>query len=122
MKPKDPNETVIDTGNGVTENTEENIEASSRHSATQGSRKEASITNSGSSKRRKIDEMELWNLKAKKETEHRLRERQLELEQEREEIELRRREEELQQQEDELRLRKHERELENERKKAEDDK
>ena len=34
---KDPNETVIDTGNGALENAEENVEVSSRHSATQGS-------------------------------------------------------------------------------------
>ena len=33
---KDPNETVIDTGNGAIENTEENLEVSSRHSATHG--------------------------------------------------------------------------------------
>ena len=89
--------------------------------------------------------MELENLKAKKETEQRLRERQLELEQEREEIELCRQQEELrlqkqqreqelqqqqqeqelplsmEQEEDELRLRRHERALENERKKAEED-
>ena len=71
--------------------------------------------------------MELENLRAKKETEQRLQERQLELEQEREEMELRRRNEQheqelclkLQQQEDELRLRQHEREHENKRKKAE---
>ena len=63
--------------------------------------------------------MELENLRAKKETEQRLRRRQLELEQEREEIEFRRRKEKLQQQEDELRLRQHERDLKNERKKAE---
>ena len=34
---KDPNETVIDTRNGTLENAEENVEVSSRHSATQGS-------------------------------------------------------------------------------------
>ena len=86
--------------------------------------------------------MELENLRAKKETEQRLRELQLELKQEREEIELRRQQEELclqqqqeqqqqqqeqelrlkmQQQEDELRLRQHEQALENERKKAEEE-
>ena len=92
---KDPNdETVIDTGNGAIENVEENAEVSSKHSATHGSRKQPSIANSRSSKRRQI-EMELEHLKAKKETEQRLRERQLELEQEREEIELRRQQEEL---------------------------
>ena len=91
--------------------------------------------------------MELENLRAKKETEQRLRERQLELEQEREETELRRQQEELrlqqqkqqreqelrlqqqqheqelrlkiQQEEDDLRLRQHERALENESRKAE---
>ena len=131
---KDPNnETVIDTGNGAIENAEENAEVSSKHSATHGSRKQPSIANSRSSKRRQIEEVELENLRAKKETEQRLRERQLRLEQEREEIELRRQQEELrlqqqqqeqelrlkmQQQEDELRLRQHERALENERKKA----
>ena len=139
---KDPNnETVIDTGNGAKENAEENAEVSSKHSATHGSRKQPIIANSRSSKRRKIEEMELKNLRAKKETEQRLRERQLELEQEREEIELRRQQEELrfqqqqqqqqqqeqelslkmQQQEDELRLRQHKRALENERKKAEEE-
>ena len=134
---KDPNdETVIDTGNGAIENAEENNEVSSKHSATHGSRKQPSIANSRSSKRRQIEEMELESLRAKKETEQRLRERQLGLEQEREEIELRRQQEELrlqqqkqeqelrlkmQQQEDELRLRQHERALENERKKAEEE-
>ena len=133
---KDPNdETVIDTGNGAMENAENN-EVSSKHSATHGSRKQPSIANSRSSKGRQIEEMELENLRAKKETEQRLRERQLGLEQEREEIELRRQQEELrlqqqqqeqelrlkmQQQEDELRLRQHERALENERKKAEEE-
>ena len=93
---KDPNdETVIDTGNGAIENAEENAEVSSKHSATPGSRKQPSIANSQSSKRRQIEEMELENLRAKKETEQRLRERQLGLEQEREEIELRRQQEEL---------------------------
>ena len=80
--------------------------------------------------------MELKNLRAKKETEQRLREQQLDLEQVRDEIELRHQQEELrlqqqqqeqelrlkmQQQEDELRLRQLERELENKRKKAETD-
>ena len=110
---KDPNETIIDTGNAVIENTEENIEVSSRHSATQGNRKEPSIASSLSSRRRKIEEMELQNLRAKKEAEQRLRERQLELEQECEEMELCRLKEQqeqelrlkLQQQEDEIRLR-----------------
>ena len=93
---KDPNdETVIDTGNGAIENAEENAEVSSKHSATHGSRKQPSIANSRSSKRRQIEEMELENLRAKKETVQRLRERQLDLEQEREEIELRRLQEEL---------------------------
>ena len=140
---KDPNETVIHTGNGALENAEENVEVSSRHSATQGSRKQPSIANS---RRQQIEEMELENVRAKKETEQRLREWQLELEQEREEIELRRQQEELrlqqlqqqpgeelqqqqeqelrrkiQQQEDELRLRQHERALENEKKKTEED-
>ena len=85
---KKPNETVIDTGNGVLENAEENVEVSSRHSATQGSRKRVSFTNSRSWRRRQIEEMVLENLRAKKEAEKRLRECQLELEQEGEEIEL----------------------------------
>ena len=86
---KDPNnETVIDTGTGAIENAEENAEVSSKHFATHESRKQPSIANSRSSKRRQIEEWELENLKAKKETEQQLRERQLELEQEREEIEL----------------------------------
>ena len=73
---KDPNdETVIDTGNGAIENAEQNAEVSSKHSATHGSRKQPSIANSRSSKRRQIEEMELENLRAKKETEQRLRER-----------------------------------------------
>ena len=134
---KDPNdEAVINTRNGAIENAEENAEVSSKHSATHGSRKQPSIANSRSSKRRQIEEIELKNLKAKKETEKRLRELQLELEQEREETELRCQQEELrlqqqqqeqelrlkmQQQEDELRLRQHGRTLENERKKAEEE-
>ena len=134
---KDPNDEIeIDTGNGAIENAEESNEVSSKHSATHGSRKQPSIANSRSSKRRQIEEMELENLRANKETEQRLRGRQLGLEQEREEIELRRQQEELrlqqqqqeqelrlkmQQQEDELRLRQHERALENERKKAEEE-
>ena len=73
---KDPNdETVIDTGNGAIENAEENAEVSFKQSATHGSRKKTSIANSRSSKRRQIEEMELENLRAKKETEQRLRER-----------------------------------------------
>ena len=75
---KDPNETVIDTGNGATENAEENAEVSSKHSVPQGSRKQPSIANPRSSRRRQIEEMELEKLRAKKETEQRLRERQLE--------------------------------------------
>ena len=124
---KDPNKTVIDTESGAIESTEENFEVSSWHSATHGSRKEPSIANSRPSRRQQIDEMELENLRAKKETKQRLQEQQMELEQKREEIELRRRKEQQerelclnwQQEEDELRLRQHERELENERKKAE---
>ena len=46
---KDPNETVIDTGNGTIKNAEENVEVSSRPFATQGSRKQPSIANSRSS-------------------------------------------------------------------------
>ena len=65
---KDPNETVIDTGNGALENAKENVEVSSRHSATQASRKQPSIANSRSSRRWQIEEMELENLRAKKET------------------------------------------------------
>ena len=49
---KDPNETVIHTRNRALENTEENFEVSSKHSATQGSRKQPSIANSRSSRRR----------------------------------------------------------------------
>ena len=133
-----PNETVVDTGIAVTENVEENVEVSSRHSETHRSGKEPSIANSRSSRRREIDHIELENMRAKREADHRLRERQSQLEKEREEIELRRRQEELrlhlqqqqqeqelrlqlQPQEDELRLRQYERELENERKKAEAD-
>ena len=69
---KDSNETVIDTGNGALENAEENVEVSSRHSAAHGCRKQPSIANSRSSRRRQIEEMELENLRAKKETEQRL--------------------------------------------------
>ena len=50
---KDPNdEIVIDTGNGAIENAEENEEVSSKHSATHGNRKQPSVANSRSSKRR----------------------------------------------------------------------
>ena len=59
---KDPNDqTVIDTGNGAIENAEENNEVSSKQSATHGSRKQPSIANSQSSKRRQIEETELEN-------------------------------------------------------------
>ena len=67
-----PNETVIDARNGTIENTEGNVEISSRHSATHGSRKQPSIAKSRASRRRQIDEIELENLRAKKETEQRL--------------------------------------------------
>ena len=66
---KDTNENVIDTGNGAIENAEVTLEVFSGHFAKQGSRNEPSIVNSRSSKRRRIDEMELQNLKAKNETE-----------------------------------------------------
>ena len=114
---KDPNEIVIDTRNGALENAEENVEVFSSHSATQGSRKQPSIANSRSLTRRKVEEIELEDLRAKKETEQQLQELQLEIEQERVEIELCRqqeelrlqqlqqqREQELQQQQPELRL------------------
>ena len=106
---KDTNKTVIETKIGAIENPE-NGEVSSWHSATQGSRKETSVANSRSSRRRKIDELELQNLRAKKKTVQKLQERQLEIEQEREEIELCRQQEEMrlqqkqQQREEELRL------------------
>ena len=80
---KEPNETAIDTGNGAKENAEENAEVSSKLSTTHGSRKQPSTANSRSSRRRQIEEMELENLRAKKETDQRLREPQSELEQER---------------------------------------
>ena len=57
---------------------------------THGSRKQPSIAKPRSSRRRESDEMELENLRAKKETEQKLREPQLELGQQRDEIELRR--------------------------------
>ena len=71
---KDPKEAVIDTGNGAIENPEENVEVSSRHSATQGSRKEPSNADSRSSRRRRISKIELQNLRSKKEAEQRLQE------------------------------------------------
>ena len=80
----DPNVTVIDSANALLKNADENVEVSSRHSATQGSRKQPSIANSRSSRRRQIKEMEIENLRAKKGSEQRLREHQMELEQERE--------------------------------------
>ena len=68
---KDPNDkTVFYTGNGAIENAEENVEVSSKNSAPHVSRKQPSIANSRSSKRRQIKEKELENLRAKKETEH----------------------------------------------------
>ena len=92
---KDPSETVTDKGNGAIENADENVEVSSRHYATQGSRKQPSIANLRSSRRRQIEEMELESLRAKKEKDQRLRDQQLELEEKCEEIEFRRQEEEL---------------------------
>ena len=68
---EDPNVTVINARNGAIENAEENGEVSSRHS-TQGSRKEPSIAKLRLLRRRLIEEMELKNLRAKKETEQRL--------------------------------------------------
>ena len=132
---KNPNKTLIDTGNGAIENAEGNVGVYSRHFPTHGSRKPTTIANSRSSRRRQTDEMELENLRSKNETEQQLQERQLELEQEHEEIELCRQQEELrlqqqpeqelrlqmQQQEGQLRLQQHERVLENKRKKAEAD-
>ena len=122
---KDPNETVNFTRNGVLKNDGGNVEISSSHYATQGSRIEPSIGYWRSSRRRRNDKTDLQNLRAKKETERRPRERELELEQGREEIELRRKEEmqqqeqelrlKLQQQEDKLRLRQRKRELEHEK-------
>ena len=73
---KDPNKTLIATGNGAIENAEENFEDFSRFSATHGSRKQPSNVNSRSSRKRKIDEMEIENLRAEKKTEKRLQERQ----------------------------------------------
>ena len=90
-----PNEIVVDTGIAVTENVEENVEVSSRHSETHRSRKEPSIANSCSSRRREIDHLELKNMRAKMEADQRLRERQSQLRKERAEIELRQRQEEL---------------------------
>ena len=122
---KDPNETVNFTRNGVLKNDGENVEISSSHYATQGSRIEPSIGYWRSSRSRRNDKTDLQNLRAKKETERRPRERELELEQGREEIELRRKEEmqqqeqelrlKLQQQEDKLRLRQRKTELEHEK-------
>ena len=57
---KDPNETVIDTGNGTLENAEENVEVSSRHSATQGSRKQPVSLNRD---QREGDRSKKWSLK-----------------------------------------------------------
>ena len=58
-------ENAFDTGIGAMAKVEENVEVSFRHFATQGSRKEHSIVNSRSLRRRQIDEIEL-DLKAKK--------------------------------------------------------
>ena len=65
---KDPNETVIDTGNEAIENAEENVEVSAMHSATQRSRKQANIANSQSSRSQQIDKKELKNLWKKKQS------------------------------------------------------
>ena len=56
---KDPKETVIDTGNGAIENAEENVDVTSRYSATHGSRKQPSFANSRSSRRRQIERIRL---------------------------------------------------------------
>ena len=117
---KDPNdETVIDTRKGAIENAEENAEVSSMHSATHGSRKQPSIADSRSSKRREIEEMEHENLKAKREKEQRLLERQLELEREREEIELRRQQEELRLQQQQQQQQRREQELQQQQREQE---
>ena len=65
----DPNETGNLIGIRVMENVEEKIVISSKHSATHRSRKESSIANSSSSRKREIGEMELANLRSKKEAE-----------------------------------------------------
>ena len=85
---KNPNETVIDKRFGARRNAEESVEM---HSATHGIQKEPSIAKRRSSRRRQIAEVELENLKYKKNAVQQLRERQLEIEKEREKLELRRR-------------------------------
>ena len=57
---KDPNETIIDTGNGALENAEEKVEVFLRHSSTQGSRKQPSIANSD---HREDDRLTKWSSK-----------------------------------------------------------
>ena len=83
---KDLNNTL--TGNGAIEIVKENADVFSRLSTTHGSREWPSVANSRSSRRRQVDEMEFQNLRAKKKEEQPLQEVQLELKQEREEMEL----------------------------------
>ena len=92
---KDPNKTVIDTGNGATEKPKGKRRSLPGILLNTEEGNNPGNANSRSSRRRQIDEMELENLRAKKKTEQRLRERQLELEQEHEERELCRQQEEL---------------------------
>ena len=84
---KGPNETAIDIGNGALENAEGNVGVSSRHSATQGSRKQPSIANTRSSRRTDWRNRAQKPKSYEKKTEQQLRQRQLDLEQERQEIE-----------------------------------
>ena len=65
----DQNETGNHIGNGAKENVEEKIVIFSNHTATHRSRKESSFANSSSSRKQEIDEMELANLREKKEAE-----------------------------------------------------
>ena len=80
---RNPNKAIFDTRIEAIENAEEKIDVLSRHSDTQGSRKKPV-----SPTRDQIDEIELKNLRAKKEAKQRLQEWQLEIEQENEELEL----------------------------------
>ena len=65
---KNSNETVIDRGSGARENAAENVEVSSKHSATHGSTKQHSIANSLLSRGQQNDEMDFENVRARNET------------------------------------------------------
>ena len=87
----DPTQTVIENNKDASNSKRETFEVSSQKSATNRSRKELSIVNSRWLRQPRVEQMELENLMATQDAEKQLRDRQIQLEKEREEIKLRHR-------------------------------